>query len=614
MKKLKSAAALLLALLMVLALVPAALAAEETDDNAKTVSLAGTFYGITVPAGYEDIGVTEEDIESGMVSTYAAADSALLFDIYAFTAEGTAEEFMRSLCEAENGGDFGLRTVNGLELACFTEATTYAGIDYCDKVYGFEAAGEFILIDFYAENAEDLEPVEDIMDTLNVQDLNQIELGDSPFGLVVPAAFVPAELDGEDIANGMTGYYFSDASELDFDVYKIANPEGLTLEAFAAKELENDKQAAMNVTKAVTLFEVNGIQAAAYGVDQEYEGLTYDTVVLLLADETEEDNYSFVKVVFWLSTEATKLEAESIIATLDYYDYLAEVSEEPQTMLLGSTNFVLTLPRSYVSGDVYEEDFVENSLVGTYYSPYSALSFDLYQCDKATEGFDSLDAFMMDDCKAYDGTKLTLNAPLENGIVLDAYESVETFADVTLNCMNFAFEDDKYFVELCFYYEKENAEAYAELNEIIGSLSTVENAEITAGSFKAVMPAVFTAADIDADTENMKYAEYSSANTAFRFYTYELTNTEKHFALKEYAEAEAASYAEYVDSVSEIAYGTTNGIEYASFYYTVDDSGAAVLTVILENDSTSYVEFDFVIRDYADYMLAAEITASITKA
>ena len=114
-----------------------------------------------------------------------------------------------------------------------------------------------------------------------------------------PDSFVNGEVTSSDIAEGVTAYYKSAESWMDFDVYEF--PKDEPFEEFVKS------YASSNLTRE----EINGVKAAVYRSTDEYDGKEYSTLNYILDDEKE-----YVLVVFWLDGESAEAEALAVINSL----------------------------------------------------------------------------------------------------------------------------------------------------------------------------------------------------------------------------------------------------------------------------------------------------------
>ena len=135
-----------------------------------------------------------------------------------------------------------------------------------------------------------------------------LRLGTSPFTIVVPAGFTEGEMTQEDIEDDQVGYYYSNETLLDFDVYQFSKdgyPNDL------ATYTEEETSGYNSVSELVTDGEINGVPAAWYRTVEEYQNAAFNTLTYILDGGDE-----YVEVCFWLDGDTADDEAKAIIRTL----------------------------------------------------------------------------------------------------------------------------------------------------------------------------------------------------------------------------------------------------------------------------------------------------------
>lgn len=120
------------------------------------------------------------------------------------------------------------------------------------------------------------------------------------FSLTVPGSFENGEVTSQDISEGMTAYYRSDETLLDFDVYEFAKEKPF------AEFVKEDSEG-----KLVTESEINGVKISSYRDVHEFEGTKYPVMCCLFEDSDE-----YLKIVFWLDGETAEAEALEILRSL----------------------------------------------------------------------------------------------------------------------------------------------------------------------------------------------------------------------------------------------------------------------------------------------------------
>lgn len=277
----------------------------------------------------------------------------------------------------------------------------------------------------------------------------RLRLGTSPYAIDVGVGTWYGDLTEEEIEEGQVGYYYSEDSLLDFDVYQFSK-DGLPneLAAFAASET----QGLENADESFELGEINGIPAAWYTTVEEYEGEEYDTLTYIL--DADED---FVEIVFWLDGEGTDAEAAAIIGSL--------VTVEPNTIRLGTTAYSITLPVGYMEGGISDEDIADDQ-IAYWYSIDSLLDIDIYQFDK--DGME-LQEYAEYEAEDYGDYAEEVVVGEVNGITAAWYYALEEYEEDSYNTVTYILDAGDDFMEIVFWLDGENAEA--ETAEILNTLT-----------------------------------------------------------------------------------------------------------------------------------------------
>ena len=132
----------------------------------------------------------------------------------------------------------------------------------------------------------------------------QLQLGSSPFYLSVPVGYRSGVQSAEELEEDQVGYYCSDSSPLDFDVYQWAK-DGDTLEKYVIEE------ARLYEAERVDYRTVNDILLAFYYSHEEYDSQMYPVVNYIF--ENDDD---LMALVFWLDGEIAVRPADQILSTL----------------------------------------------------------------------------------------------------------------------------------------------------------------------------------------------------------------------------------------------------------------------------------------------------------
>lgn len=287
-----------------------------------------------------------------------------------------------------------------------------------------------------------------------VQDL---ALGTSGFSVTVPASYAAGEITAEDTDESQVGYYKSEETTLDFDVYQWVKAEGETLESIATAE-------ATEFGAEVAATEVNGITVYSYGAQEEFEGTTYQTVSCLM-----ENGDVVAEIVFWLDGENAVAEADAIMATLTVTGE-ASIDEGGTEIVLGTSNLKITTPVAYVQGEISAEDTDENQ-VAYYTSEETLIDFDVYQWAKV-EG-ETAETVAAAEAAEF-GAEEYFEGISNSGIVFEGYYANEEYEGKTYETLTIITEAGSDFVEIVFWIDGENIEeAELVVTSIVASLSAI---------------------------------------------------------------------------------------------------------------------------------------------
>ena len=284
-------------------------AAPQASDESERMQLqlGSSSYAISVPHSYRNGDVTIEEVQANQVAYFFSPNSKMDFDIYQFPRphpELNFEEYLEKTASDFNGGSVRMRKINGIEVGTYKSREVYDGIEYDVMAALMEEGSECIEIVFWldGENAE--QEATAILKTLSAVESYELRLGSSPFFLSVPVGYKAGELTEEDIEASAVGYYYSESSPLDFDVYQW-DREGHTLEEYAIGE------ARLYEAERVEYRTVNDILLASYVSYEEYEGQMYSVANYLF-----ENGSDLMEISFWLDGEIAVKQADRILSTL----------------------------------------------------------------------------------------------------------------------------------------------------------------------------------------------------------------------------------------------------------------------------------------------------------
>ncbi len=283
----------------------------ETKSDTLQFQLGSSSYAIDVPRSYRNGEVTMDELQSNQIAYYYSPDSEMDFDIYQFAKPDprmSLKNFTNSSAEGFNGSEVRNQKINGIEVGSYKSREVYDGEEYDILVALMEEGDEYIEVVFWldGENAE--KEAWEILDTLSYVESFDLQLGDSLYYLTVPMGYQPGPITEEEAADDMVGYYYSDSSPLDFDVYQWGK-DGYTLEKYAIEEANKYE------AERVDYRTINGINLAFYYSYEESEGEMYT-----VANYMFENGDEFIEVSFWLDGEIAVKQTDRILSTLSRKD------------------------------------------------------------------------------------------------------------------------------------------------------------------------------------------------------------------------------------------------------------------------------------------------------
>ena len=286
-------------------------APAENDADTIQFQLGSSGFAMEVPHAYRNGDVTVDELKSNLIAYYYSPYSEMDFDIYQFPKpdpELSLEAYVRRSAEDFNGSDVRMRELKGIAVGSYKSREVYDGVEYDVLVALMEEGEEYVEVVFWLDGEDAEAKAEAILNSLSYVETYDLQLGDSPFYLTIPTGYVMGEVTEADIADDLVGYYYSDSSPLDFDVYQFSK-EGNTLEKYAIEE------ANLYEAERVDYRTVNGIQMAFYYSYEEDEGEMY-TVANYLFEYDDE----FMEISFWLDGEIAVKQTDRILSTLKRVD------------------------------------------------------------------------------------------------------------------------------------------------------------------------------------------------------------------------------------------------------------------------------------------------------
>ena len=275
----------------------------------QTIPLGTSGFAVQADAAYKTGTITDDDTSEGQVAYYYSEQSLLDFDIYQWAlAAGETLELTAQAEAAEYGATAEKKTFGSIPVYVYTAKEESEGKSYDTASYLMESGGTVAEIVFWLDGKNAAAKAEEIMKTLTLTvqaaKTGAIRLGTSSLYVTPAKAYQAGEISAEDTDENQVGYFRSDETTVDFDVYMWAKAEGETLSAAAAAEAAEYGAEAQETA-------YNGIKVAYYYAEEESDGETYQTVTYIA-----EDGDFFVELVIWLDGETANEEAAQIIGSL----------------------------------------------------------------------------------------------------------------------------------------------------------------------------------------------------------------------------------------------------------------------------------------------------------
>lgn len=325
-------------------------------DNLAPVRLGSSPFYVFCSTSYHEGGMTSEDVADDQVAYWVSDETLLDFDVYQFSKEGLPKDLADYVAqEAEKYSATAVETqavVNDIPVGWYRTVETYDGVDYETLTCAMDAGEEYVEIVFWLDGltagaeadailqslwmeSEETEAGEAEAEEARAEAIDEggadvaepegaqagvvategmdastkvLRLGTSPFTIVVPVSFVEGEMTQEDIEDDQVGYYYSNETMLDFDVYQFSKdgyPNDLAI--YTDEEISGYN----SVSELVTDGEINGVPAAWYRTVETYQDAEFNTLTYILDGGDE-----YVEVCFWLDGENADAEAKAIINTL----------------------------------------------------------------------------------------------------------------------------------------------------------------------------------------------------------------------------------------------------------------------------------------------------------
>lgn len=160
---------------------------EDLLFTGTQINLGNTDYTITIPEGYYEATVTEEEKDKGMVAYYRSDEHSLNFDIYQFGDQ--SQSIYEYIIQLQNHGgipEYTKMIVNGLEMIRYVTSEEYDGAT-CDVTnYVLAQDDQFIKVSFRMDGDDSKDTMELIMSSLSAPE-NKIEHVQLPDGVHIPS-------------------------------------------------------------------------------------------------------------------------------------------------------------------------------------------------------------------------------------------------------------------------------------------------------------------------------------------------------------------------------------------------------------------------------------------
>ncbi|MDO4493388.1 MAG: hypothetical protein Q4C53_05800 [Clostridia bacterium] len=599
MKNFRKLTALLLALAMVLALVPGAIA-EEGDTI--RVALGSSGYTVAVPLGYFDAGVGESEIGDELVSVYITPENAPDFDVYQIEKTDiypTLAAFMNTDCIAYDGTDLVLDgSINGITVASYNDVEELNGNKTNVANYAFDAGDAIIELCFHL-TSKSTKAADEIMSTLEKSVPAEIELGTTGLAITVPyPASDRAVGDDAGLRTGIVCSHYVEEADLFIDIYEM-NGAPMTLADTVA--LVNEKY---GETEMMTDLTINEIPVLVFAIPTDFDNEVPQTYAIVLM--LENNSNGITAVVFHVNNYAQTDLAYTAVNTLAPYTASGEETLTPArtNLALGTSGLVMTVAEGFecVTPSLEEQ---EDGLLGIFTNPRTLYDFDVYQFSK--EGYASLADFNEQDAALCNGTELYEDEV--NGIPYAYYvNTVEAEeGEVPMVVENYTFETlagDEY-VQVCFSrtQDKNAADDVAHVVSTIAKIG-VKTVEI-GGGYKLTVSDDYTAEKLEDLSGDFMTVTHFESPTGICFYVYEINTGIPEFTLEAYAATMALL------SDEDATAGEVNGFPYASMQDVSEDG--VIKSVVFEAGEGSFIDIDFVVGNNLEGFMAQRILGTLAK-
>lgn len=310
--KITLAVSLIVILIFGIAMISCESSSEDDGVGLNRIQLASSNLSIEIPYDYLKGGISTKDTDLNQADSYYNPRTQVDFDVY-YRAKATDETLTDAIAADANRfyAEYDETVINGVNAGSYKMRGVFGDNEYYVAAYMMEDGDYLVELVFWLLDSEDYPAVEKIMSTLKqhtstyVDDPARIRLGTSSFSVLNTKNYEKGNITLEDTSISQVGYFMSDETLVDFDVYQWAKADNETLMGAAEEEI-----AEYDDVEAVSE-QINGIDVVYYYAVEEYEDEEYETVTYIF-----EDGEFFVEIVFWLDGDTAEEEVDAIIQTL----------------------------------------------------------------------------------------------------------------------------------------------------------------------------------------------------------------------------------------------------------------------------------------------------------
>lgn len=307
-------------LIIILTVLSSFLTVTARDVDKKQLQIADSKYFLTVADDFRSETLTDVEKENNIIGHYLNTESGLEIFVHAADASGYYSYETFALKRApEFGAESKKVNLNGIPAAFYAYNEKYVddvplnemgGAVYNEDdvvtenylVYVLENGNVFLEITFKLNG--DLTEIEAALAMLTLEKKQYIQLGTSDFYIYAPSDYEKGDISEKDISENQVGYYRSDMSFMDFDVYQIPmDIDGENLENFA-------KTAAEEKDSGILQTRINDIPAYYFYSTENYDNTDYKTLTYIFAGEKD-----YIKIVFWHDNDSFE-EVMDVVSTL----------------------------------------------------------------------------------------------------------------------------------------------------------------------------------------------------------------------------------------------------------------------------------------------------------